>query len=73
MRLRATERRAIARTMRAICLPAMLVMLDTVTGYLQAGVLEIDWKVVAVAGVTALAMGVSKWLRDEIGKDIKVA
>jgi hypothetical protein len=48
-------------------------MLDMVIKYLEVGQLLIDWKVVGVAGLTALAMGVSKWIRDEIGRDIKVA
>lgn len=68
----ASQKRAMARVIRAIVLPALLVMLDAIIGYLQAGRLDIDWKVVAVAGVTAIAMGLSKWIRDELGADLKV-
>jgi hypothetical protein len=73
MMLRPTEKRALMRMWRAIVLPSVLVMLDMVIKYLEVGQLLIDWKVVGVAGLTALAMGVSKWIRDEIGRDIKVA
>ncbi len=72
MNLRPTEKRALARVLRYTVVPAALVMLDTVNGYLQTGSLEIDWKVVAIAGVTALLAGVSKWVREELGTDVKV-
>ena len=66
-------RSGVMRMWRTIVLPSVLVMLDMVIKYLEVGQLLIDWKVVGVAGLTALAMGVSKWIRDEIGRDIKVA
>ncbi len=65
-------RRALRRVVRYVVIPAILVVLDTLVGYLQTGQTVIDWRVVGVVGLTALLAGLSKFLRDELGVDARV-
>ena len=66
------NKRALARMLRYIVIPAVLVGLDAIRGYLEAGTLSVDWKVVGIVTITALLAGLSKWVRDEMGADVKV-
>ncbi len=65
-------RRALRRVVRYVVIPAILVVLDTLVGYLQTGQTVIDWRVVGVVGLTALLAGLSKFIRDETGADARV-
>lgn len=65
-------KRPLARMVRYVVIPALLVALDTVTGYLQAGTFDINWNTVGVVSLTALLAGLSKFARDEFNTDIKV-
>ncbi len=66
------NRRALARMLRYIVVPAALVGMDAVRSYLEAGTLAIDWRVVAIASITAALAGASKWVRDMLEVDLRV-
>ncbi len=66
------NRRALARILRYIVVPALRVGMDAIRGYLEAGTLAVDWRVVAIASITAALAGASKWIRDLFEVDLKV-
>ena len=68
----ASMRAGLRRVVRYVVIPAILVVLDTLVGYLQTGQTVIDWRVVGVVGLTALLAGLSKFIRDETGVDARV-
>ena len=63
---------AIRRAVRYVVIPAVLVVVDTLVGYLQTGQTAINWTTVGIVGLTALLAGLSKYVRDEINVDVKV-
>lgn len=65
-------RRALQRVVRYVVIPALLVALDSIQGFLSAGTWEVNWSIVAVVTITALLAGLSKFIRDEAGIDAKV-
>lgn len=60
------------RVVRYVVIPAVLVVVDTLVGYLQAGQVNIDFRVLGIVGLTALLAGLSKFVRDTIDVDVKV-
>ena len=66
------SKRALARILRYVVVPAVLVGLDSIRTYLEAGSLAIDWKVVFIVMITAGLAGASKWLRDILELDLRV-
>ena len=66
------SKRALARILRYVVVPAILVGLDSIRIYLEAGTLSIDWKVVSIVMLTAGMAGASKWLRDTLELDLRV-
>lgn len=60
------------RVVRYVVIPAVLVVIDTLVGYLQAGQVNIDFRTVGIVGLTALLAGLSKFARDELNVDAKI-
>lgn len=63
---------ALRRVVRYVVIPAVLVVVDTLVGYLQTGQTAINWTTVGIVGLTALLAGLSKFARDEMGTDVKI-
>lgn len=45
------------RVVHYVLIPALLVVMDSLMGYLQTGKTEIDWRAVGIVGLTALSQG----------------
>jgi hypothetical protein len=67
------QKAALVRVRRYLLLPALAALVGCLQQYTSTGSFSIDWNAVAVVTVTALLAGLSKWIRDEINVDIKVA
>ena len=53
-------------------IPALIAVVDALVQVIGNGGFDIDWAAVAVIGSTAFLAGLSKWLRDELGVDVRV-
>ncbi|HEX9016477.1 MAG TPA: hypothetical protein VF960_10850 [Chloroflexota bacterium] len=67
-----SAKRALQRALRYIFVPALVGALSAILQVIQTGSFNVDWNVVALFAASAAIGGFFKYLRDELGIDVKV-